>query len=141
MKDKIGEWAGFGYHFNLDWLLRSVNTVLTGEAKFQFLHDRSAEDIRDGLGRANKHIDTCLNLIGGRLGLDHDQVLLRTLCHSGHGPLSRPAKRADERAGARQAAVLVRSGGDVGAVFRFDRVVYRLTTWPLWKARMAVSTG
>ncbi len=75
MKEKIGEWAGFGYHFNLDWLLRSVNTVLTGEAKFQFLHDRSAEAVRDGLGRANKHIDTCLNLIGGRLGLDHDQVL------------------------------------------------------------------
>ena len=28
----------------------------------------------DALGRANKHIDTCLNLISGRLGLDHDQV-------------------------------------------------------------------
>ena len=47
---------------------------MTGEAKFQFLHDKSAEQIQDGLKRATKHVDTCLNLISGRLGLDHDQV-------------------------------------------------------------------
>lgn len=75
MKTKLKEWAVHDYHFNLDWLLRSVNTALTGEAKFQFLHDSSAEEIQDGLKRANKHIDSCLNMIGGRLGLDHDQVL------------------------------------------------------------------
>ena len=74
MKGKLKEWAKSDYHFNLDWLLRSVNTTLTGEAKFQFLHERSAEEIQDGLKRATKHVDTCLNLIGGRLGLDHDQV-------------------------------------------------------------------
>jgi hypothetical protein len=75
MKQALKIWAASGYHFNLDWLLRSVNTVLTGEAKFSFLHDKSAEDVQDGLKRAVKRIDTCLNLIGGRLGLDHDQVL------------------------------------------------------------------
>lgn len=74
MKAKLKEWGSAGYNFNLDWLLRSVNTVLTGEAKFQFLHDKSAEEIQDGLKRATKHIDTCLYLISGRLGLDHDQV-------------------------------------------------------------------
>ena len=74
MKAKLKEWAKADYHFNLDWLLRSVNTVLTGEAKFQFLHDKTAEEIQDGLKRATKHIDTSLNLISGRLGLDHDQV-------------------------------------------------------------------
>jgi hypothetical protein len=74
MKAKLKEWTKADYHFNLDWLLRSVNTVLTGEAKFQFLHDRSAEEIQNGLKRATKHIDKCLNLISGRLGLDHDQV-------------------------------------------------------------------
>lgn len=74
MKVKLKEWAKANYHFNLDWLLRSVNTALTGEAKFQFLHDKTAEQIQDGLKRATKHIDTSLNLIGGRLGLDHDQV-------------------------------------------------------------------
>lgn len=75
MKVKLKEWASSGYHFNLDWPLRSVNTVLTGEAKFQFLHERSAAEVQDALVRTNKHIDTTLNLIAGRLGLDHDQVL------------------------------------------------------------------
>lgn len=75
MKANLKEWAKADYHFNLDWLLRSVNTVLTGEAKFQFLHEKSAEEIQDGLKRATKHVDTSLNLIGGCLGLDHDQVL------------------------------------------------------------------
>jgi len=74
MKVKLKDWAKADYHFNLDWLLRSVNTALTGEAKFQYLHDKSAEEIQEGLKRAIKHIDTSLNLIGGRLGLDHDQV-------------------------------------------------------------------
>lgn len=74
MKLKLKEWTAAGYHFNLDWLLRSVNTALTGEAKFQYLHEKNAAEIQDGLKRATKHVDTCLNLIGGRLGLDHDQV-------------------------------------------------------------------
>lgn len=74
MKAKLKEWADAGYHFNLDWLLRSVNTILTGEAKFSYLHDKGALDIQDGLKRASKHVDTSLNLIAGRLGLDHDQV-------------------------------------------------------------------
>jgi hypothetical protein len=75
MKKSLKTWIGSGYHFNLDWLLRSVNTTLTGEAKFSFLHDKSAQEVQDGLKRAVKRIDTCLNLISGRLGLDHDQVL------------------------------------------------------------------
>ena len=74
MKAKVKKWDEAGYQFNLDWLLRSVNTVLTGEAKFQFLHEKTAEEIQDGLARATKHIDTSINLISGRLGLDHDQV-------------------------------------------------------------------
>jgi hypothetical protein len=74
MKAKLKEWAKADFRFNLDWLLRSVNTALTGEAKFQFLHEKTAEEIQDGLKRATKHVDTSLNLISGRLGLDHDQV-------------------------------------------------------------------
>jgi len=75
MKVHLKRWAGADYQFNLDWLLRSVNTVLTGEAKFSFLHDTTPEAIKDGLTRAVKAIDLSLNLIGGRLGLDHDRVL------------------------------------------------------------------
>ena len=74
MKAELKEWEKAEYRFDLDWLLRSLNTVVTGEAKFQYLHEKSAEEVQDGLKRATKHIDTCLNLIGGRLGLDHDRV-------------------------------------------------------------------
>lgn len=74
MKQELERWNSYGFNFNLDWLLRSVNTVLTGEAKFQFLHGKSENEVQDALQRATKHIDTCLNLISGRLGLDHDRV-------------------------------------------------------------------
>ncbi|MGE0541087.1 MAG: DUF262 domain-containing protein [Dehalococcoidia bacterium] len=74
MKATLAQWDAAGYHFELDWLLRSVNTVLTGEARFQFLLDKSAEAIQDGLKRATKQINASLNMISGRLGLDHDQV-------------------------------------------------------------------
>ncbi len=75
MKNKLKGWAQADFNFNLDWLLRSLNTVLTGEAKFSHLDNKTAEDIQDGLKRSTKAIDTSLNLIGGRLGLDHEQVL------------------------------------------------------------------
>ena len=75
MKTKLKTWQESGYDFDLDWLLRSVNTVLTGEAKFSYLHDKGAGEIREGLTRATKVIDSALNMISGRFGLDHDRVL------------------------------------------------------------------
>ncbi|MFC4821754.1 GmrSD restriction endonuclease domain-containing protein [Dokdonella ginsengisoli] len=75
MKARLKEWSRADYAFTLDWLLRSINTVLTGEAKFQHLHEKGAGEIRDALAKAAKHIDTSLNMIAGRLGLDHDRVL------------------------------------------------------------------
>ncbi len=75
MKSKLNDWKSAQYNFNLDWLLRSVNTVLTGEAKFQYLHNKNSDEISEALKKASRHIDTSLNLISGRLGLDHDQVL------------------------------------------------------------------
>lgn len=74
MKAKLVEWAEADYNFDIDWLLRSVNTVLTGEAKFLYLHEKTAEEVQAALERASAYLDTLLNLIAGRLGLDHDQV-------------------------------------------------------------------
>ena len=68
MKAKLKEWDKADYKFNLDWLLRSVNTVLTGEAKFQFLHSKNCRRDQGGVARASKYIDTSLNMISGRLG-------------------------------------------------------------------------
>ena len=75
MKRHLDRWNGNHYQFNLDWLLRSVNTVLTGEARFLYLHERTTTEIQSALKKATGHIDTILNLISGRLGLDHDRVL------------------------------------------------------------------
>ena len=75
MQAQLGRWQEAGYEFNLDWLLRAINAVVTGQARFIHLHDKGAEEIRDGLGRAAKAIDIALNLIDGRLGLDHTRVL------------------------------------------------------------------
>lgn len=74
MRDKLTAWESEGYGFNLDWLLRSVNTVLTGEAKFQYLHEKDADQVRGALERTTVHIESVLNLVAGRLGLDHDRV-------------------------------------------------------------------
>ena len=57
MKGKLKEWTKADYHFTLDWLLRSVNTVLTGEAKFQHLHEKTAAEVQEALARTAKHIE------------------------------------------------------------------------------------
>lgn len=75
LKSHLETWAGHGFYFDLDWLLRSVNSVLTGEAQFKFLHNKRAEDIQDALNRAKRGIDATLNQVDGSLGLDHDRVL------------------------------------------------------------------
>ena len=93
MKAKLATWRQSGYDFSLDWLLRSVNTVLTGEAKFLHLHGKTTAEVQDALKRAGRHIETALNLISGRLGLDHDRVLF------GRGAVSVMARYLDKRTG------------------------------------------
>ncbi len=75
MKDCLHQWEKAGFYFNLDWLLRNINTILTGEAKFSALSDIPINDFQDGLRRAQKACNYLLNMISGRLGLDHDRVL------------------------------------------------------------------
>jgi hypothetical protein len=75
MNDRLTKWKHAGFNFRLEWLLRNVNTVLTGEALFSALKDVKADQFRTGLLRAEKSIDYFLNLIASRLGLDHDRVL------------------------------------------------------------------
>lgn len=75
MKARLDKWYQAGFHFRLEWLLRNINTVLTGEALFSALKDVDTPTFHHGLQQAEKAIDTLLNLIAGRLGLDHDRVL------------------------------------------------------------------
>ena len=75
MRKALDGWAGAGYGFTLDWLLRSVTTIATGDARFSALHDLDAGAFNSALQRAINHINTLLDLISARLGLDHHQVL------------------------------------------------------------------
>jgi len=75
MDDELTRWKDAGFHFDLDWFLRNINTVLTGEARFSALHGVSRNEFEDGLRRATKACNFTLNLISSRLGLDHDRVL------------------------------------------------------------------
>jgi len=75
MRKALDEWSEAGFGFSLDWLLRSVTTIATGDARFSALHDLDASTFNAALQRAINHTNTVLDLIGARLGLDHQQVL------------------------------------------------------------------
>ena len=94
MKQVLDGWSKDGYHFDLGWLLRCLNAVLTGEARFSYLHEKNAEEVADALTRTTRAINTTLNMIDGHLGLDHDRVLF------GRYALPVIARYLDERGGA-----------------------------------------
>jgi hypothetical protein len=75
MKGLLAKWRKARYSFSLDWLLRGVNAVTTGESLFSAMKDVSTDEFKTGLTQTEKMIDRILNLIAGRLGLDHDRVL------------------------------------------------------------------
>ncbi len=76
MKLRLAKWkaAGFG-NLKLEWLMRCINAIITGEALFSHLSDVEVETFKSGLTKAEKSIDFLLNLVSSRLGLDHDRVL------------------------------------------------------------------
>lgn len=75
MNQRLRKWKNAGFKFKLEWLLRIINTTVTGEALFTALKDVDAASFKEGLHRAEKLTDTLLNMISGRLGIDHDRVL------------------------------------------------------------------
>jgi hypothetical protein len=75
MNERLQKWQAAGFSFRLEWLLRCINTILTGEALFSALKDTDTLTFRKGLQDAEKAVDTLLNVISSRLGLDYDLVL------------------------------------------------------------------
>ncbi len=75
MKALLAKWRGVGFSFRLEWLLRVVTVLASGDARFESLANVSTAEFRDALRRAEKRIDTLLNLVSSRLGLDSDDVL------------------------------------------------------------------
>lgn len=68
------KWESAGYRFTLDWLLRNVNAIVTGEALFTALASVPEENIRKGLKETADLISIVLDVIAARLGLDFDRV-------------------------------------------------------------------
>jgi hypothetical protein len=75
MKLRLERWQHMGFYFRLEWLLRCVNSVVTGEALFSALKNVEVPAFRQGLQTASDMIDHLLDMIASRLGLDHDRVL------------------------------------------------------------------
>jgi hypothetical protein len=76
MRRNLDRWAADrNVRFTADWLLRNVNAVATGRAPFSALEDVSAAEFEDALYKTLHNVDHLLELIAGRLGLDHDRVL------------------------------------------------------------------
>ena len=77
MQNRLNKWGSHGYWFSLDWLLRCMNALITGHGDFKELSRRGVapEHVLDGLQRAEKHIDSTLNLMSAYLGLDDSSVL------------------------------------------------------------------
>lgn len=121
MKARISKWRNAGYQFSLDWLLRNINTILTGEARFAAMKDTTPDEFRYGLSRAEKAVDANLNMIASRLGLDHSRVL------GAAGAIPLMSRYADKR------------GGNISDPRERDRMLYWYVNAMLW-GRYAGST-
>lgn len=75
MKACLTRWETAGFSFDLDWLLRNITTILTDQAMFSALKDIDTPTFQHGLQQAEKACNYLLNMISGRLGLDHNRVL------------------------------------------------------------------
>ncbi|MCZ2804836.1 DUF262 domain-containing protein [Modestobacter sp. VKM Ac-2983] len=75
MNEALDGWSKAGYSFRLEWLLRNVNAEVTGEALFSALADVETTNVKAGLTQTIKRISHLLDIVAGRLGLDHDRVL------------------------------------------------------------------
>jgi hypothetical protein len=75
MNDALAGWSQAGFSFRLEWLLRIVNAEVTGQALFAALADAEIPAVQEGLSTAVKRVSHLLDVISGRLGLDHDRVL------------------------------------------------------------------
>jgi len=76
LKKRLQKWKDAGFtSFNLDWFLRCITTVTTGEAYYHELEDVDIPEFKEGMETTERAVDYLLNLIGSRLGLDFDRVL------------------------------------------------------------------
>ncbi|WP_370012886.1 DUF262 domain-containing protein [Nocardiopsis sp. LDBS0036] len=76
MHQSIDAWKKAGFSFSMDWLLRNVTAVATGRALFTALDNVESDQFSAALKKSVDHVGTFLDAVSGRLGLDHEQVLM-----------------------------------------------------------------
>lgn len=76
MKQRLHKWRERGYgDLKLEWFLRSVTAITTGDALFSSLSKIDTHRFHQGVDEAEWAIDKLFYTIAGRLGLDHGDVL------------------------------------------------------------------
>jgi len=121
LRTALAKWAKSGFDFSLDWLLRNINAVVTGKALFSALKDVDAVEFQQSLKQVNKTIDYLLNIVSGRLGLDHERVL--------GGRYAFPI----------MSRYIIENGGKLSSAQERDRLLYWYVHTLLW-GRYAGST-
>ncbi len=76
MRGHLTRWEAAGFRFDLDWLLRNTTAVTTGRSQFSTLDDVNVADFETALGSTAGYVGKFLDAVSGRLGLDHDRVLM-----------------------------------------------------------------
>jgi hypothetical protein len=76
LRGHLERWKDANYNFTLDWLLRNTTAVATGRSQFATLDTIDAQDFDHALVATTKYVGRFLDLVAGRLGLDHDRVLM-----------------------------------------------------------------
>lgn len=76
MRSHLQRWEKDGFYFSLDWLLRNATAVATGRAEFASLDNVQVPEFRASLEASTRYVGYFLDVVAGRLGLDHDRVLM-----------------------------------------------------------------
>jgi hypothetical protein len=76
MRTHLDRWEEEGFSFTLDWLLRNTSAVATGRAEFSSLDMIRVTDLRQALEVSAGYVSQFLDVVAGRLGLDHNRVLM-----------------------------------------------------------------
>ena len=121
MRAHLDRWEKEGFSFNLDWLLRNTTAVATARAEFSYLDNVPVTEFQESLEASARYISQFLDIVAGRLGLDHNRVLM--------GRYAFPVI----------CRLLHQSGGHFADFSATDRVLYWYIHTALW-GRFAGST-
>src|SRR6185295_7398893 len=66
IKARLTKWKNAGFNFKLEWLLRCVNAIVSGEALFLYLKDLNPARFKSGLREAEDAVDKILNMISSQ---------------------------------------------------------------------------